>query len=62
MVNINLLLKRMYIMGLPEDLIGLVSVWLKDRSYYTYPNPFSSRKSPTRPNDEIQACHINVNI
>ena len=30
-VNINLLLKRMRIMGLPDDLVDLVSVWLKDR-------------------------------
>jgi hypothetical protein len=33
-VNINLLLKRLRIIGLPNDLIELISVWLKDRSYY----------------------------
>ena len=32
--QIDLLLKRMSIVGLPPDLIGLVSVWLKDRSFY----------------------------
>ena len=34
MINIDLLLKRMKIMGLPDDLMDLISVWLKDRSYY----------------------------
>ena len=34
MVNIDLLLKRMKIIGLPPDLIGLVSVWVKERSFY----------------------------
>ncbi len=33
-VNINLLLKRLRIIGLPNDLVELISVWLKDRSYY----------------------------
>ena len=31
-VNIDLLLDRMSIIGLPEDLIGLVGIWLKERS------------------------------
>ena len=31
---LELLLKRMSIMGLPSDLIGLISVWLKERTYY----------------------------
>ena len=34
MVNIDLLLKRMSIMGLPDDLIGLISIWLKERTYF----------------------------
>ena len=34
MVNIDLLLKRMKIIGLPPDLLGLVSVWVKERSFY----------------------------
>jgi endonuclease/exonuclease/phosphatase family metal-dependent hydrolase len=33
-VNIDLLLKRLKIVGMPEDLIALVSVWLRNRSYY----------------------------
>ena len=34
MVNIDLLLKRMSIIGLPDDLIGLIRIWLKERTYY----------------------------
>ena len=34
MVNVDLLLNRMRIMGLPPDLVSLVSVWLKQRSFY----------------------------
>ena len=37
-VNIDLLLKRMKIIELPGDLVGLVEVWLKDRSFYVYIN------------------------
>ena len=33
-VNIELLIKRMKIIGLPNDIIELVKVWLKDRLYY----------------------------
>ena len=33
-VNIDLLLKRMRTIGLPDDLVGLVEVWLKDRCFY----------------------------
>jgi hypothetical protein len=33
-VNVNLLLKRLKIMGLPSDVIKLISVWLRDRSFY----------------------------
>ena len=33
-VNVKLLLKRMRIIGLPEDIIELVAVWLKNRVYY----------------------------
>ncbi len=33
-VDIDLLLKRLEIVGLPEDLISLIKVWLKNRSYY----------------------------
>ena len=33
-VNIDLLIKRLKIAGLPEDLVQLISVWLKKRTYY----------------------------
>ncbi len=33
-VNINLLLKRLNIIGLPRDVIDLVGVWLRERSFY----------------------------
>jgi hypothetical protein len=34
LVNIGLLLKRMRNIGLPNDVINLASVWLKQRSFY----------------------------
>ena len=33
-VNVNLLLKRMRISGLPGDVVKLVEIWLTDRRYY----------------------------
>ena len=33
-VNVNLLLKRLKIIGLPDDVIELIKVWLKGRSFY----------------------------
>jgi hypothetical protein len=33
-VNINLLLKRLKLIGLPDNVVGLVEVWLNDRSFY----------------------------
>jgi hypothetical protein len=33
LVNIELLLKRMRIIGLPNDVVNLISVWLKQKSY-----------------------------
>jgi hypothetical protein len=33
-VNINLLLKRVKIMGIPKDVLELTEIWLRDRSYY----------------------------
>jgi hypothetical protein len=41
-VNVNLLLKRMRIVGLPKDVIGLVAVWLKGRMYYVSVNDKNS--------------------
>jgi hypothetical protein len=34
MVNVDLLIKRLRILGIPSDLIDLVRVWLSDRSFY----------------------------
>jgi hypothetical protein len=33
-VDINLLVKRLKIVGLPSDMIYLITVWLKDRFFY----------------------------
>ena len=33
-VNIDLLLKRLKILGLPNDLIELITIWLKNRLFY----------------------------
>jgi hypothetical protein len=33
-INVNLLIKRLKIMGMPGDLIDLIDVWLNERSYY----------------------------
>ena len=33
-VNVELLLKRLKIVGLPEDIIELIKVWLSTRYYY----------------------------
>ena len=32
--NIELLLKRLRIAGLPDDVVNLIEIWLKDRTYY----------------------------
>ena len=42
MVNIDLLLRRMKIIGLPPDLVELVSIWLRNRSYYVCVNGVNS--------------------
>ena len=34
LVNVKLLLKRLKILGMPMDLIGLIEVWLTDRKFY----------------------------
>ena len=34
LVNVDLLIKRLIKIGLPEDLIELIESWLKNRSYY----------------------------
>ena len=33
-VNIELLLKRLKVLGLPEDIICLIEIWLKERLFY----------------------------
>jgi hypothetical protein len=33
-VNVDLLLKRLHCIGMPTDIIQLISIWLKERSYY----------------------------
>jgi hypothetical protein len=33
-VNINLLIERIKILGLPGDVVDLIEVWLRDRSFY----------------------------
>ena len=34
MVNIDLLMERLKVIGLPDDVLGLIRVWLKDRFFY----------------------------
>jgi hypothetical protein len=33
-VNTGLLIKRMKIIGIPDDVTEMVEIWLKDRTYY----------------------------
>jgi hypothetical protein len=33
-VNVDLLLKRLHCIGMPTDIIQLISIWLKERLYY----------------------------
>jgi hypothetical protein len=37
-VNIPILMKRLKILGLPEDVIALIGVWLQNRSFYVSVN------------------------
>ena len=41
-VNIDLLLKRLPITGLPPDVINLIQIWLTDRTYYVTAKGFNS--------------------
>ena len=34
LVNVNLLIKRLKVLGLPDDLIALIKIWLENRSFY----------------------------
>jgi hypothetical protein len=42
LVNIDLLIERLKIIGLPKDVIDLLTVWLPDRSIYENINVVSS--------------------
>ena len=33
-VNMDLLIKRLIIIWIPDDIVSLISVWLKNRSFY----------------------------
>ena len=37
-VNVDLLLKRLKIMGLPDDIVRLIKIWLTNRSFYVSVN------------------------
>ena len=41
-VNIDLLIDRLRIIGLPRDVVGLIRCWLKDRSFYVETNGITS--------------------
>ena len=41
-VNINLLIDRLRIVGLPEDIVGLIKLWLENRKFYVEVNGLNS--------------------
>ena len=41
-VNINLLIDRLRIIGLPEDIVGLIKLWLENRKFYVEVNGLNS--------------------
>jgi exonuclease III len=43
LVNLNLLIKRLRIMGIPNDLIQLLEIWLRQRSFYVEANGQNSK-------------------
>ena len=43
LVNLDLLLRRMRRMGIPEDVVKLLEVWLRDRFFYVEANGINSR-------------------
>ena len=43
LVNVSLLLKRLKIIGLPEDIIKLIKAWLENRSFYVSINGENSQ-------------------
>ena len=42
LVNLDLLLKRLKIMGIPRDLVQLLEIWLRDRFFYVEANGANS--------------------
>ena len=42
-VNTDLLLKRLRIMGLPDDVVGLIETWLRNRLFYIQVNDLNSK-------------------
>ena len=43
LVNVNLLVKRLKIIGMPKDLVKLIEIWLTDRTFYVEINGINSR-------------------
>ena len=43
LVDVKLLIKRLNIIGLPEDLVDLIKVWLENRSFYVSINGANSK-------------------
>ena len=41
-VNINLLIERLRIIGLPGDIVDLIKIWLENRSFYVEVNGLNS--------------------
>ena len=41
-VNIDLLIKRLEIIGLPDDIVGLIKLWLENRLFYVEINGLNS--------------------
>ena len=61
MVNVDLLLKRMSIIGLLRDLIDLVSIWLKERSFYVTINGENSTLY-SQSNCQARSCWLTSTI
>ena len=41
-VNIELLIKRLEILGLPDDIVALIEIWLKNRLFYVQVSDLNS--------------------
>ena len=40
--TVNLLIKRLRIVGLPDDIVNLIQIWLNNRTYYVTAKGFNS--------------------